>query len=138
MAGYLTVGEALQEAIKDYNAWAIKSAKGYHHERAYRDLKGIFYNKLITRMRETEGFSTHYRHSYGKTIESSDFVCYFSDSCILTNLSIDTYNPYIGEARQKLMKELAWQVYNITFDALPGPIEYRIAAIVNEIKAYKA
>lgn len=138
MAKQLTLKEAFQEAIKDYNTWAASKSKGYDAANSYGELRGIFFNKLITQLREVEGFQVKHRAYYGRSIIPEDLYCQFGSLCGLESAIVSPpSHSGVGDARVTLLLGLSEAAKEAVYDVLQSQIEYDLAGIVNRIKAYK-
>lgn len=141
MAILPTVEEALQAAIGDYNNWASEKGRGYDPVRAYGELRGIFFNKLMARLRESgEIIVNRLRH---RTVLPDDLACIFSNTtCELKGLVIPTasgnedrlsilvlLSEYAGKADYK-------STYSAPQHALVSP-ENKMTYIINSIKTYR-
>jgi hypothetical protein len=133
----MTLKEALQEAIREYNLWAAERAGGYDSVAAYGELRGIFFNKLLGRIKEVAGYQFHGRSYYGRLIQPTDFLCELSRSCALIHMHINPPSSSYSTLRINMLKDLITAATEVEYEILPTPTEYGLAGIVNAIKAYK-
>lgn len=132
--------EALQEAIKDYNLWA-KDKRGINQsispKNLYGEIRGVFYNKLLARMKEVPGFHEENRDLYGRLLEPDDFEAYFQDMTMI-KLRVNLYaRNYCTGTKRKFLLLLQEASKSLVYDLFSDSYSYRIASIVEEIKAFK-
>lgn len=145
MADKMSIKECLQAAIGDYNSW-VKDLNGqYDYVKDYGELRGVFFNKLRTRLREAGEF--HISRTTHKAIRVDDLACVFSKSCLLVNLVIPTGTTY--GLRGKLILDLSacteqmeYDYYSVPAWELPAqkdltPAMSKLSSITNAIKSYR-
>lgn len=129
----LTVKEALQEAVKDHNQWADKP----HINAPYygmAELRGIFFNKLITRMKEVSTFGQFHDLAV-RCIDVCDLVAEFKDKHIIgLGVVIPQYGP---TAKKEWLSQIHEAIKETVFDTLPDESYYGLEKIIKQLKAYK-
>lgn len=138
-----TIGKvkgALQEAVDSYNRWADYKGENYDVEKAYGDIRGIFFNRLITELRQIPSFRTKVAR-FRRILIPEDLICTFIRGSFLTNLTVKCSGGYTDHERVDLLKTLALSsdivryhqnLYKVSPDSLDP-----ITAIVEQVKAYK-
>lgn len=89
----MQVQTVLQVAMQDYNIWAQRGARYYDPVKAYGELRGIFFNKLIARARDA-GFQLRPYHRWRSqvlTLHPSDIICKFDANARLHEVSLETW-----------------------------------------------
>jgi len=128
---------ALQEAVIDYNTWA-KEQNRLHNSNS-NELRGIFYNKLVARLRLVDGFSEMNKDPYGRLLEPDDFAPTFTISGIMKGLQVVMWarHQFRTGTKHKFLISLKDLAQLIVYEELPDNSYYEIASIVEKIKAFK-
>src|SRR6267378_6048871 len=97
------VSEALQDAIMDYNSWASRQKNLSYTKEKYAEFRGIFYNKLSTKLKCDRQFFRANKDLYGRLLEPDDLEPYFNGG-IMIRLSINLWakNHHSGTKRKFL------------------------------------
>lgn len=128
--------EAIQEAVRDYNLWWERNQDAARTH-PYGELRGILYNKILTRLRGVPGFAEFCRNTNNRALETTDI-----DPCfewgMLQDIKIQVARVWCnGDVRRFLTMMAGITTDDIIYDMLPDDASYKMVSIVNKIKAYK-
>jgi hypothetical protein len=131
------VSKALQEAVNDYNIWNKEQGEFVNH--SWNERRGIFYNKLLARLRLVAGFYDINKDLYGRLLEPDDFRLSFKINGHIENLGIAMYakGQFYTTTKHKFLLLLRGLVQPIVYETLPDNSYYELASIVERIKAFK-
>ena len=129
---YLSI---VEKAFLDYQDWVSRKSKLERHMLAgEEDLRGIFYNKLITRLREAGVHIGNVR----RTLYPTDFSCLFSTPGFLESVTINistaysyTYHP---QDRKEILYKLGEALSKIDMTRLSNRFDWELTKIVNSLK----
>lgn len=130
------ITEAIQEAVKDYHIWWEKNEKQATFL-PYNELRGIIYNKILTRLKGVRGFTEFSMLAHNRAFETLDLDPCF-ESGMLQDIRIQITRVYCtSDIRKFLMLLRDIFAEDIIYDVLPNDICYKMISIVNKVKAYK-
>jgi hypothetical protein len=131
------IRKALQEAINDYNLWACKMKDSQYMNPS--DYKGIFYNKLVTRLRfiATEagldirkGMSNEFRIDDIKIIQ-------FDQNWCIRRVEFKMDKGYFYGTRKTLLEALMAVSEKIELKVYFDKTIYELDDIINSINNFK-
>lgn len=142
------IARLLQEAVDKYNLWASVKGRDYDYILAHNDLKGIFYNKLISILSDNKSIlqqvDVGYLDSRGRWIRNflftTDIHCQFVKECYLKKIA---FTPFTGtmygslKARQYILSMLIEHQDSINYSTKIECSKAIVDDIVEQIKNYK-
>lgn len=130
---YLSI---IENAFLDYSDWVSRKSRLEIHMLASEDdLRGIFFNKLVARLREKGIDIGRVR----KSLYTTDFVCVFTSPGFIERVSIvsDTsyHYSYHTPERRELLRLLREALMQIDMTKLSNRFNWELTKIVNSLKA---
>lgn len=125
----------LQAAIETYNRWAEKGARYYDPVKAYSELRGIFYNKLIALAKDHTSLNIRPHHRWRHrtiTLNPSDLICQFDERAMLVSVGLESWVD--GKIKDALGAPIKSYAPVATYT---DPFYNVIDNIVNQIVNYK-
>lgn len=123
--------EAINDALRDYADWVSKKAKGNYMVDSPNNLRGIFYNKLKSRLHDVGVSYAEIRYCLFPT----DFICHFEIPGGIAELKIVSPITYIHNSdRYKFLSKLETalgEIGNINYYNL---LEWNLDKIIKSIK----
>lgn len=133
----MTIYQALQEGINDYNVWI----EGKHNNFLGNNpahYTGIFYNKLITRLRETPKAELTYQRIIQQEVKVEDIAASFDQKWRLTRVS---FHPNFGYTyygdRKHIMDRLIEASKSVSYTSYPDRIFYELEESINKIQNFR-
>jgi hypothetical protein len=143
-----TIARLLQEAIDSYNVWASVKGKQHDYIKDHNDLKGIFYNKLISILSANKSLlkdaDAGYLDSKGRWIRNylltTDIYCQFVEGSYLKKICFlpyhgSTYGSY--KVKQRILEMLIGQQDNVDYNTKTECSMAIANDIVEQVKKYK-
>lgn len=128
---YLSI---IENAFLDYSDWVSRKSKIQIHMLAGEaDLRGIFFNKLVTRLREKGVDIGRVRRSLYPT----DFICHFSSPGFMESITLnpDAYSyTHHGPERKAILVGLKEALDQIDMTRLSNRFTWELTKIVNSLK----
>lgn len=125
---------ALEKALMDYADW-VSGRRDFTKFYKEDELRGIFYNKLVTRLRQGGMDIGRFR----KVLYPSDLICYFSTPGCIERVSLDaskTYSyAYHSPERKATLVELGEAMERIDMTEISNRFNWELTKIVNSLKA---
>lgn len=129
---YLSI---IEKAFLDYSDWVSRKSKIQIHMLAGEaDLRGIFFNKLVTRLREVGVDIGRVRRSLYPT----DFICHFSSPGFMESLTLnpDAYSyTHHGPERKAILMGLGEALNQVDMTKLSNRFNWELTKIVNSLKS---
>lgn len=129
---YLSV---IEKTFLDYSDWVSRKSKVELNMLAGEDdLRGIFYNKLVSRLREAGTDIGKFR----KNLYPTDLACSFISPGFIERIGINVsiaYNyAYHGHERKELLYGLGEAFSKIDMSRLSNRFTWELTKIVNSLK----
>lgn len=129
---YLSI---IESAFLDYSDWVSRKSKIQINMLGREaDLRGIFFNKLVTRLREKGIDIGRVRRSLYPT----DFICHFTSPGFMESITLnpDAYSyAHHGPERKAILIDLKHALDEIDMTKLSNRFNWELTKIVNSLKS---
>lgn len=124
---------AVEKALMDYADW-VSGKRDFAKFYKEGELRGIFYNKLVTRLREAGVNIGRFR----KILYPADLICQFSTPGSLEGVTLDfnkiySYAYHFPE-RKTILLDLGEAMKQIDMTKLSNRFNWELTKIVNSLK----
>lgn len=130
MVNYLL---AVEQSLMDYADW-VSGKRDFTKFYKEDELRGILYNKLVTRLRQAGVDIGRFR----KSLYPTDLICHFSTPGCIESVTLDSgkvysYN-YHSPERLTMLNNLGEAMKQIDMSQLSNRFNWELTKIVNSLK----